>query len=601
MGIEIPSISARIGGTMEPLRIVFKQAIDEARSAATGLSKAMDAPIFAAAQSRFGEFEHAVRDGMARTIRSMRDEAKQFNIDQEVKLRLYGPQQSAADVAQAKMAARMIAEAQSGPTLGPAVKPRFDAGEQEIRAGIAARIKAMRDAARSANLEQEINLRLYGPQQQTADVAQAAKAAVEIGKTSAKSGLQGLKGMLGESSMAGLLANAMRGAGPMLAAALIANELNAATGEAKNLVTQFREGNISAGQMVEKIASSVPVFGSIWSAGRNIREMFTHEEESAANLVKKSEDQLKNMNLTVNAAAAIRDIQKQTADLVADTTRQIQKMATLPGSLKGKLFDIDTDQLGKTRSTDDTIEAARKEAKAPIQSRIDELSGERNKAALIDSNPARQRVQVLDEELQKLRAKLPALDAEYDKQKKLQEAELTRMSIVQKVHAAAEAAANAARELASKFKLDLARHPQELADALADVHKQARQIEMSSFDKMIDDFKLLNPQAKELADYILNINRLKIDAIDKELDTFFGAFENNEPKKKTRDQQAFPDFINPNSAEALKLQFSFQRSANNKDQIPEKQLTEAQLQTSLLTQIKNQTQVAVFNGLGGAG
>src|SRR3954468_17004086 len=89
------------------MKIAFGEARKLCKEASAAIGDAIAGP---AVKSRFNEFEQSVRNQMASTIRSMREQAKAANVAGEVQLRLYGPQQAAKDVEQVKTAATAIKE-----------------------------------------------------------------------------------------------------------------------------------------------------------------------------------------------------------------------------------------------------------------------------------------------------------------------------------------------------------------------------------------------------------------------------------------------------------------------------------------------------------
>ena len=81
----------------------------------------------------------------------------------------------------------------------------------------------------------------------------------------------------GRGSTAGMLQRALKGG----AVALIGSELKNVTGAMAEASDQFRMGTITAGGMADKMAEAIPIFGSFYTSGKNITEMFTGEKAAA--------------------------------------------------------------------------------------------------------------------------------------------------------------------------------------------------------------------------------------------------------------------------------------------------------------------------------
>lgn len=149
--------------------------------------------------------------------------------------------------------------------------------------------------------------------------------------------LKELKGALGEESALGNVGKMLKGAGAIAGFAVIGQVLNDATGKARELVEQFRAGEISSGQMVENIAAGLPVIGNFWQAGRNIREMFTGEEAAAREILKL--EKLRNAALDMRKAALERvaEVTRKTDDVtrVAGQKRTLDRLA--PGASRDRL------------------------------------------------------------------------------------------------------------------------------------------------------------------------------------------------------------------------------------------------------------------------
>jgi len=90
--------------------------------------------------------------------------------------------------------------------------------------------------------------------------------------------LSDLKKTAGEGGQLGEFAKMARGAGAVAGIALAARTLTDLTGKAVSFRDAMREGSMSAGDVADQLARSIPVLGSIYAAGRNLRELITGQQ-----------------------------------------------------------------------------------------------------------------------------------------------------------------------------------------------------------------------------------------------------------------------------------------------------------------------------------
>lgn len=98
--------------------------------------------------------------------------------------------------------------------------------------------------------------------------------------------LDTLKSAFGRGSTFKELTEIAVGGGVVAGLTVAGQQLSALTGKAVQLSDAFREGRITAGEMTESLARSIPILGGFWEAGRNIRELMTGEEAIARNLLR---------------------------------------------------------------------------------------------------------------------------------------------------------------------------------------------------------------------------------------------------------------------------------------------------------------------------
>ena len=129
---------------------------------------------------------------------------------------------------------------------------------------------------------------------------------------------------LGRSSALGRTLRALRGGGELYAFAQVAEGLNKVTGKAVELRDEFDKGNVSAGQMADQFSRSIPILGQIYSAGRNIRELFDGEAAAAARIT----EQANALNLATEARIGLvnstRDIEVSASQSHASSVREAE-------------------------------------------------------------------------------------------------------------------------------------------------------------------------------------------------------------------------------------------------------------------------------------
>lgn len=100
----------------------------------------------------------------------------------------------------------------------------------------------------------------------------------EKGVEKSKGLIGDLKSSLGKGSTLGQSMKILAGGGAVAGFAMIGRELEALTGKAIEFRDAMREGKMEAGDVVEELAKSLPIYGGVIAAGRNIRELITGEQ-----------------------------------------------------------------------------------------------------------------------------------------------------------------------------------------------------------------------------------------------------------------------------------------------------------------------------------
>lgn len=163
----------------------------------------------------------------------------------------------------------------------------------------------------------------------------AGRAYVEIGANSKEaeqklkemqSRLDVLKKGLGEDSKFGGVFKILAGTGAVAGLALAGRLLSEVTAKAVEMRDAFADGSKSAAEVADELARSVPVFGEIYKAGRDIRELFSGSQaetnkilEDAKRLDSVYEDQKKSVK-------EIHDYHKRTADIVRQLDNERERV-----------------------------------------------------------------------------------------------------------------------------------------------------------------------------------------------------------------------------------------------------------------------------------
>jgi hypothetical protein len=582
MAIELPPISAKITGDLSPLRASLATAKSEAKAAATEIKAQTEAVAAAATPA---------------------------------------PKVQTEQIQQVQKAVKQAATAMKadidGAFHGPAVKPRFDAFEQDVRAGMAKAIRAMREQAQSANLSEEVKLRLYGPAQAAKDVAQIEEVAIvakQAGGEASQGFLRSLNSQLGRGSTAGLLARLITGGGPILAVGLITNALKSATEEAKNLVTQFRSGTIDADEFRVKVVESIPIIGSVGSAIANIHEAITGNQAA-----------LKAAN---EEAAQMEAMSQRIAGYFRDSAEGVKDLQDILGKIQGERQDIGASAFVKQvhaigRETGQQFDEIHKTASEKIKAIFNPEGG-------LNHEQLRSQIKGLQAQLATAVAPAPTtgdsthtvngqrvkvvtnqdeIDAANAHRTDLQ----NRLKIAQRDFNAQSGAAKPVQDAAFHDQIEAAKNGglkyvqlyKDIGSEAAAAFNGALQRTLKRMATPPSPFGFLK-QAKQDAAGLAETVKQKFDIVDGRfdllkkggetlkslfptiaagVDAVFGG--DKKKSKEPREQKdpfdrakEFPELIRKGSSEALKLQAGATGSA-----VPQKQLTEAQKHTQLLIQM----------------
>lgn len=134
--------------------------------------------------------------------------------------------------------------------------------------------------------------------------------------------LEQLKTAFGGRSDAKEVLEVLRGGGAAVGLSIAGQTLRDFTQELISLRDEANKGDLAFGQMVERVAGSLPVFGSIWQAGRNIRELFTGEDGINRGILEAAQRADAFSAAMKEAGQSIMAWQRQTGDRARDVERQ---------------------------------------------------------------------------------------------------------------------------------------------------------------------------------------------------------------------------------------------------------------------------------------
>lgn len=218
-----------------------------------------------------------------------------------------------------------------------------------------------------AESEQSIDIRVRARDEASATfkkVAQEAKK--ELG------GLKGLKGALGEESALGNTFKAVRGAGAVAGLTLGATVLRDAATAAADLRSQLDAGEISAGEMTERLMGILPVVGQFWQAGRAVRELFTGEEAAAKKIREEAEAGVKYMEARLALQKQATEAVERHADRVRQLRNELELLGLPPGAAKARASEQSFEEDEKKRQ--ETVDAEVKKYRAAADAAANEVS-----------------------------------------------------------------------------------------------------------------------------------------------------------------------------------------------------------------------------------
>ena len=152
-----------------------------------------------------------------------------------------------------------------------------------------------------------------------ADEANRANREMSSSGNALRDTLNELKSTFGRGSTFGMAMQTMKGVGPAMGLTVALHELDALSGKAVELSNAFHEGKIGAAEMTEELAKQIPILGQAWELGRNIREMWTHQDRDEQIAIEKMQKQTAGNTAFNTGLTARQGFERSTNRFISDS------------------------------------------------------------------------------------------------------------------------------------------------------------------------------------------------------------------------------------------------------------------------------------------
>jgi hypothetical protein len=208
-----------------------------------------------------------------------------------------------------------------------------------------------------------------------------------MGTDGARGFLKGLSSELGKKSLAAQFTKLALGGGAIAGVSMIEGVVKNFTGDLVNMKNAYVAGEISAGEMTERVLGQIPVLGKAWQIGRDIREVMTGENAELARQNKLLEENTRRIEETTKAVMA--DAQKRMdaqQDMRATVKENSRQSALLdsPNEKTKSLLDLTFGTQDKIQAWEDRVSAA----KAAYDSAVSNFWADRSTNKLTAMNAA---------------------------------------------------------------------------------------------------------------------------------------------------------------------------------------------------------------------
>lgn len=120
----------------------------------------------------------------------------------------------------------------------------------------------------------------------------------------------------------------LRGGGAVAALSLGGQALNDSVKSVIQLRSEFDAGKISAGELSDKLAGSIPIYGQIWQAGRGIRELLTGQQSDIDRINQEHEETNKYLEARVALQKVSRDADEKHLEIVRQLRNETLLLST---------------------------------------------------------------------------------------------------------------------------------------------------------------------------------------------------------------------------------------------------------------------------------
>ncbi|HVZ27456.1 MAG TPA: hypothetical protein VG798_02275, partial [Rhizomicrobium sp.] len=121
-----------------------------------------------------------------------------------------------------------------------------------------------------------------------AGVKEAMGEAAEEGGGKFHKMLEGLKAEYGKKSLLGESFELLAGGGAIAGLSIFSEQVKNIVGGVADLAAQYKEGEISGGEMVDGILKSIPVFGGLYEAASKVVDVIDGQAEAERDLAKET-------------------------------------------------------------------------------------------------------------------------------------------------------------------------------------------------------------------------------------------------------------------------------------------------------------------------
>ena len=327
----------------------------------------------------------------------------------------------------------------------------------------------------------------------------------------------------------GALKEGWEGFAKVAGAAVIADQLEKITSKAKDVVQQYREGKVEAGAVAETLLGQIPIYGKIWQAGRNIREIMGLQNNELEKQIQLQERVIVAMQKQAEIRKTAEDQQRDRARKINDVVAENNAAAMEAGGnkegadkyranyeAKNDIADFKREAEESAKALADTLQEQKTGAKDGLKTLVQERDAAYAQLANAKEILARPETDNVEMEAVKRKAEKDLADA----QTTIGQTESRIRSInsdIEKINAeAARAIAAFEKARNEKLEVDSGKITKDAKDAATKVKEDAQK----EAQKLIEDAKKKAAEEREKAQKEAEQRKKEADAKakkDKEL------------------------------------------------------------------------------------